>query len=433
MQNKAFNNMDEEKKSAEYRQNLFDAAFEGIFVYERGVIMDVNRAAARTFGYTKEELTGRKVLDVIADESREDIRLKIAQAERNPELRLGPYETTALRKDGSTFTAEVFSKRIDFEGRTARVVAFRDITGQILAGRALKDSESLFRNLFESCFEGILLVKNWKIIDANPSAAGILGLDKAGLIGRNPLDFVPEEYHDDLMQQQRKLDENPDMEIGPGEIQCIGAGRKRIDVEIRSRIIPFKDEPLHLVSFHDVSHRKEAERRLRESGQRLRKYNRVLVALASFEILDYAGIGQIAAAITEAAANTLEAHSAGIWILDDKSGKVISPSLYLRETRENIADLTKEFIDYPEYIRAMAESRTLAISNIHEDSRTRELVKTMPPEFNIMSILNATIRKEGRHIGRPMKRILPHRSQTSLLQRSKQVKGNRRKTLLKNS
>ena len=45
---------------------MLDVAFDSVVTMdESGVVVAVNRAAARTFGYTEEEMVGRLVADVI--------------------------------------------------------------------------------------------------------------------------------------------------------------------------------------------------------------------------------------------------------------------------------------------------------------------------------------------------------------------------------
>jgi C4-dicarboxylate-specific signal transduction histidine kinase len=75
-------------------------------------------------GYSREEMIGRPVMEMVAPESREWVMAHIHEGSEQP------YEHLALRKDGSVFPVEVQARVIPFKGRSARVSAIRDITEQ---------------------------------------------------------------------------------------------------------------------------------------------------------------------------------------------------------------------------------------------------------------------------------------------------------------
>jgi PAS domain S-box-containing protein len=108
-------------------RTLAKAAFEGIAVTTDGMFLDVNDQLAGMVGYDCSELIGRPVEMVIAPESRELVRN--AQQMR----RVEPYEYLMLRKDGSTFQAEVRARYAAIEDKEVRIAAIRDITERKLA------------------------------------------------------------------------------------------------------------------------------------------------------------------------------------------------------------------------------------------------------------------------------------------------------------
>lgn len=105
-------------------RSLSEASFEGIVIHDNGSILETNQLFAAMFGYDRPELTNRNLLELSAPESRDEVRKRIAS---RPE---SPYELVGLRKDGSTFMAEINGKTIPYKGQPQRVVAIRDITEQ---------------------------------------------------------------------------------------------------------------------------------------------------------------------------------------------------------------------------------------------------------------------------------------------------------------
>lgn len=101
---------------------LSDASFESIFLSEQGICTDQNLTAERMFGYTRQEAIGRPGMNWILPEDRETVKNHILSGYEKP------YEVTALRKDGTTFPAEIQGRMFFYGGKQVRVTALRDIT-----------------------------------------------------------------------------------------------------------------------------------------------------------------------------------------------------------------------------------------------------------------------------------------------------------------
>ncbi|RZT96313.1 PAS domain S-box-containing protein [Ancylomarina subtilis] len=110
------------KTSEERYRGLSEAAFEAIFISEKGVCIEQNSAAEKMFGYKLEDALGRMGTEWIVDEDRQLVMDKMISGCEEP------YEVTALRKDGSTFPAEIQGKMMHYKGKSVRVTALRDIS-----------------------------------------------------------------------------------------------------------------------------------------------------------------------------------------------------------------------------------------------------------------------------------------------------------------
>jgi PAS domain S-box-containing protein len=138
-----------DKREESFRK-LTAAAFEGIGVSEGGKVVVVNDQIAKFWGYTREELMGFDVLQMVTPESRVEAAAAIRSGREEP------YELVALRKDGTTFQAEVRAKMILWGGRPVRLTAVRDITERKEAERRLRRSEELFRAVVQDQTEMIV-------------------------------------------------------------------------------------------------------------------------------------------------------------------------------------------------------------------------------------------------------------------------------------
>lgn len=120
------------KESEERYQALSDATYEAIFLSEKGKCFNQNKAAEKMFGYTLKEATGKLGTEWIVPEDH-DLVMKNMLSDYEK-----PYQVTALRKDGTNFTAEIQGRKAHFKGKNIRITALRDITERKKAEDELK-------------------------------------------------------------------------------------------------------------------------------------------------------------------------------------------------------------------------------------------------------------------------------------------------------
>lgn len=114
------------------------AAQVGIFVLQDQRFKFVNPFLARLLGYSEDELVGRMgPVDVVAPECRtlviEQMAMRAAGATGHA------YELVVVRKDGSTFPANVLGSPAIVEGRPASVGTLFDITAQKAAEQRIRE------------------------------------------------------------------------------------------------------------------------------------------------------------------------------------------------------------------------------------------------------------------------------------------------------
>ncbi|KAA3642331.1 MAG: EAL domain-containing protein [Chloroflexi bacterium] len=108
--------------SQEQFRALSEASFEAIFLSEEGICVGQNLAAEKMFGYTLIEAIGQPGTNWIAPEDRDAVVQNMLSGHEEA------YQAVALRKDGSTFPAELRGKMMRYQGREVRVTSLRDIT-----------------------------------------------------------------------------------------------------------------------------------------------------------------------------------------------------------------------------------------------------------------------------------------------------------------
>ncbi len=149
-----------------FRQ-LAQATWEGIIIYEKGVLLETNTQLCKMFGYQENELLGRQIFDVLLN--RRSIR-PLTKPE-DPET-IGPFEARGVRKNGTSFPVEIRVKQIDFQGRPVQVAALRDVTAN---ETAMQQKMALMKKLTDAQrMESLGLMASSVAHDLNNIMAGII-------------------------------------------------------------------------------------------------------------------------------------------------------------------------------------------------------------------------------------------------------------------
>lgn len=134
-------------QEAEQLHLLHDAAFEGVMIHDKGVLLAANDQYFKMFGYEPHELIGKQVLPLtVLPES-----LDCKSRHTTPEG-VTVYEIKGVRKNGDTFLMEVRGKLMNYQDKTVRGVAVADITERKRVENAWLESESMLRFLSNRLF-----------------------------------------------------------------------------------------------------------------------------------------------------------------------------------------------------------------------------------------------------------------------------------------
>ncbi|MFH1488253.1 MAG: ABC transporter substrate binding protein [Pseudomonadota bacterium] len=118
---------------------LFEAESDALVIADRETagILEVNEAALKLYGYTREEMTALKVTDFTTEPE----KALNALIESRPVIPIR-YQK---RKDGSTFPAEITVNNLELAGKKLRISALRDISERVRAEEDRKRLEAQLR------------------------------------------------------------------------------------------------------------------------------------------------------------------------------------------------------------------------------------------------------------------------------------------------
>ncbi len=172
----------EQLRASEARYRLlFDSSPHPMWVYdvETLAFLDVNEAAVRQYGYTRDEFLSRSMLDI---RPAEQVPALLAVLQRLPANARGAGTWTHRRKDGSLFDVQIVNQPVRWGERAARVVVAEDITPLRQVQQSLlehvRDSESHYRSLVQNAPYGIYRsTLDGRFLAVNPALVMMLGYD----------------------------------------------------------------------------------------------------------------------------------------------------------------------------------------------------------------------------------------------------------------
>jgi PAS domain S-box-containing protein len=152
-----------------------------------GKIVDANRAALRAYGYPHEELLQLKVSDLRDPATLPEVERQMERAQNDGIF----FETRHRRRDGDIFPVEVSSTTIDVSGERLLLSVVRDTSDRRQTFDDQRGgADSRFQVLVEEAPEGLALVRNGRVLYANPAFALLAGASNPGqLSGAALADF----------------------------------------------------------------------------------------------------------------------------------------------------------------------------------------------------------------------------------------------------
>ena len=238
-----------------------------------GRVLSINPEGQRLLDCTEDDLLGTCFFDRIATSWGQPDPADCPDNRINTLVDSGkPFRepnAVFVRKDGAALPVSyTLNPILEEERLQGAVLVFFDLTERKRAEAALKQSEQQFRDLFESSPDAIFVEDfGGNVLDVNPAACRLHGLDREALVGQNVASLVPPEERENVAEVFARL--------VAGEVAHIEGYSLRQDgrvVPVASRVshIVYGGQPALLLHVRDITERKQAEEALRESEERFR-------------------------------------------------------------------------------------------------------------------------------------------------------------------
>ncbi|MHA2074627.1 MAG: PAS domain S-box protein, partial [Candidatus Hodarchaeales archaeon] len=263
------------RESEEKFRTLFEKADEGIILAntDNEQIISANKKICEMLGYSQQELTKMHFADLHPQESLHYIDEKFEQ--ELDEISM-VNDIPMKRKDGSVFYCNVNSSQIEIGDQPYFLGFFSDVTKRMEAEQKLKESEEKFRSIAEYSDAEISIIQDGVFKYINQKALDTLGYIAEEVDSWKPYELIEKIIH----PNQREIVLNLTKRIQSGdkdymfhdEIQFLDISGNDLWLDTYTRSITFQGRPAALSCALNITDKKKAEDKLKESEKVLRDF-----------------------------------------------------------------------------------------------------------------------------------------------------------------
>jgi PAS domain S-box-containing protein len=271
--------LSESKESEAKYRGLLEAAPDAmVVVNQSGEIVLLNVQAEKQFGYSRDELVGQRVTNIIPEGFAERL---IADETRSASEALAQQIGTGIeligrRKDGSDFPIELMLSPLENAEGILVTAAIRNISVRKDAEKHLAQMEGRYRGLLEAAPDAMVVVnQGGEIVLLNVQAEKQFGYSRDELVGQRVKNIIPEGFAERLIADgTRSAAEALAQQIGTG-IELYGRQKDGNDFPIEIMLSPLESAEGILVTaaIRNITERKRAEDRLVRTVGELKRSN----------------------------------------------------------------------------------------------------------------------------------------------------------------
>ncbi len=263
----------ERKKFEKLYYELWDSISDGIVILSReGTIIDLNSRVEEISGYTREELIGVNISEIIdkryADSILEALRSLFVTG------KLDNIEVPLKLRKGEIWV-EARGKIVEYKGSKVAQISLRDITERKELENKLKNERELFNRIVESM--NVLVVgldSEGQIVLFNRKCEDVFGVRKEEVVGKKFLElFIDTEYWDKFDEMMKKAKKGQDVEITTPVVTFSGNRRY---ISWTATFVSIGRRRLYILTGSDVTEELNYRRKVEEYAEIIKLVNKIM-------------------------------------------------------------------------------------------------------------------------------------------------------------
>ena len=238
--------------------------------------------------------------------------------------------------------------------------------------------------------------RDGRILRMNRFASQTLGISMENISGK------PVETIYSKTAQQYRSDDQEVLKTGQSKLGIVescqsSSGEK---IWILADKIPYRDENNDIIGLivfaSDITKQRQEQEKLNEKNEQALRYQAALVEMTKLESCN---LSTDINRIVEINSKTIRADRVSLWLYNQNLTEIICETLYSLDENRFERGIILKSDQYPQYFKALEESRTIAASEARKDPRTCEFNENYLKPLNIFSMMDVPIRMRGKVVG----------------------------------
>lgn len=260
--------IEELKQSEAFSVNLVEMAEVAVVIARTDKILYANPKSCELFGRTHADLMQLEFASVLNPSDASLIANRMQRRIEGQE-EANHYEAQIKRKSGEWRNVLVNAALINYEGEPADLVWLHDITTMKQTQDALRQSESIFRNIITRTDTGYVVADHQgRILNANEAYVALTGHNNFEEIeGQLIFNFVDPAYLDSANNRLDALLKDGVLE---GETRYLQPSGEKVYVSINAAVENATNDEIRIVAIcRNITARKEAEQQVQKNHEQL--------------------------------------------------------------------------------------------------------------------------------------------------------------------
>jgi len=251
------------KETESFYRTIWESSLTGLYIAQNGVFQAVNPIPALFTGYNKDELVGKKSDSIIHPDDKEAVKKNAhAMLLRKSST---PYEFRIISKDKQVRWVMEYVTPTTYKGKPAILGNFMDITARKNFESKLKESENLYRTIFENTGSATIIIEDDMTISLmNSEFERMTGYRKEEWEGKKKwIEYISKEQQPWMKKYHRLRRLNPAAAPRRYEHEIIRSDGSVVSVLITIDMIPGTRKSV--ASHTNITDWKKAQEKLKES------------------------------------------------------------------------------------------------------------------------------------------------------------------------